>query len=148
MSAVSTLHQIVYVSTAHRAFSHDELQSLLVECRANNQEHGITGMLLYHDGGFIQALEGQKADVLHVYDRIFHDSRHRCIIKPLERSVERRNFPHWKMGFQNLDAKTINLPGFTRFLQEPSPRREIRDELDLSLQLLFSFKESGSQPVA
>ncbi len=52
------------------------------------------------------------------------------------------------MGFQNFDAGSVNLPGFSRFLQEPSPRREIRDELDLSLQLLFSFKASDSQLAA
>ena len=52
------------------------------------------------------------------------------------------------MGFQNFDAGSVNLPGFSRFLQERSPQREIRDELDLSLQLLFSFKASDSQLAA
>lgn len=146
MHAADTLYQIVYVSTAKHAFSPEALRSLLVECRTNNRKHGITGMLLYHDGGFMQALEGKKADVLSVYDKIISDPRHRCIIKPVEGVIEQRDFPDWTMGFQNFDAETVDLPGFSRFLKQPSPRREIRDELAVPLRLLFSFKASGAPP--
>ncbi|MEM7363377.1 MAG: BLUF domain-containing protein, partial [Pseudomonadota bacterium] len=36
---------------------------------------GVTGMLLYHEGSFLQALEGDRAVVEALYERIEEDPR-------------------------------------------------------------------------
>jgi hypothetical protein len=51
--------ELVYVSQAKYLFQETELKDILDISRRNNIARGITGMLLYDDGGtFIQALEG------------------------------------------------------------------------------------------
>jgi hypothetical protein len=52
------ISQVVYASTALQAFTKPELQALLQEIRPKNAELGITGLLLYKDGNFMQVLEG------------------------------------------------------------------------------------------
>ena len=50
---------LVYVSAARKLFDEAELSALLTQCRANNARLGVTGVLLYADGNFMQALEGE-----------------------------------------------------------------------------------------
>ena len=54
------MYQLLYLSTAVNLMANDELDSLLSEAKTNNHEINITGMLVYHDGCFIQTLEGEK----------------------------------------------------------------------------------------
>jgi len=51
---------LVYVSSATELFSDTQLENLLLRSRQNNSTLGITGMLLYKDGNFMQCLEGPK----------------------------------------------------------------------------------------
>ena len=53
-----SIYQLVYISAANHEFTEKELHELLSKARKNNESYGITGMLLYHQGSFIQALEG------------------------------------------------------------------------------------------
>ncbi len=56
-------------------------------------------MLLYHDGSFMQVLEGAPTDVEAVFGRILYDPHHRDIHQVLETEVDRRRFGRWSMGF-------------------------------------------------
>ena len=62
------MFQLVYLSSASQPFSEDDLVALLTQARQNNTAHGLTGMLLYKDGNFMQVLEGDEAEVR----RLFH----------------------------------------------------------------------------
>ena len=62
----------------------------------NNREVAITGLLLAHQGWFVQALEGPADAVEETYTRILRDSRH-SNVTILSTSVGRRNFPGWNM---------------------------------------------------
>jgi len=68
--------QLVYVSSAVKPFTDQELLGLLEKARENNQKLGITGMLLYKNGDFMQALEGDEQVVLSLADHIAKDLRH------------------------------------------------------------------------
>lgn len=140
------LYHLVYLSAATAEFSEDDLSDILKASRRNNQRRGITGMLLYSDGGFIQALEGPKEEVLDLYEKIEQDPRHSNAIKLLDGPIEERDFSEWEMGFQKVDAGAANLPGFSRFLEDPSPTTANRKELARPLKLLLSFKESNTAP--
>jgi len=67
---------LVYVSSATLPFSGEDLRALLATCRENNAELGVTGMLLYKDGNFMQVLEGDEQAVRGLYARIAADPRH------------------------------------------------------------------------
>jgi hypothetical protein len=57
------MFRIVYVSAASEPFSDQQLKELLQKSRQNNVAAGITGMLLYKDGTFMQTLEGPELAV-------------------------------------------------------------------------------------
>ncbi len=61
---------LVCVSSATRPFSGEDLRALLETCRKNNAGSGVTGMLLYRDGKFMQVLEGDEGTVRALYEGI------------------------------------------------------------------------------
>jgi len=75
------LISLVYVSFANLDMSEDELRDILTKARENNQKLELTGMLLYRNGFFIQALEGEEEVVTALYEKIKQDPRHRSILQ-------------------------------------------------------------------
>lgn len=91
--------ELVYTSQARNAFSHDGLVELLAGSRASNAEAGITGVLLYGDGVFLQVIEGPPDAVRALFERIERDPRHHRIRVVLERPIDERRFGAWSMAF-------------------------------------------------
>jgi hypothetical protein len=92
--------------------------ALLEQCRTANEEHEITGLLLYTpDGQFMQVLEGRKQTVLHLYyNLITADSRHKNCTVISEGPWVRRSFASWSMGFLPEESGTlVNTPGYVEF---------------------------------
>ena len=113
---------LVYVSAAVTWFSDTELQALLRNCRLHNQQAGITGMLLYKDGNFMQALEGDEPTVRALLQRIAADLRHRGMVTLDSGHTPERQFLGWHMGFANLNtpADGNSLPeGYSAFMDLP-----------------------------
>ena len=102
------MHHLIYSSTSATLFSEQQLRTLLNQARANNEQQGLTGILLYHAGQFMQLLEGPPAAVHAVYSQIAQDPRHTSIIKLADKSVESRSFPDWSMAFRVLDDEQFN----------------------------------------
>ncbi len=71
---------LIYVSSEVAPFSAVELRDLLAKSRSKNAQLGITGMLLYRRGKFMQILEGEEDAVQTLYRKITHDPRHRRIV--------------------------------------------------------------------
>ncbi|UFS76346.1 BLUF domain-containing protein [Tardiphaga sp. 37S4] len=102
------MFRILYLSTANQPFSSGDLSELLQKARARNDAAHITGMLVYSDGDFLQALEGEPENVIEVYGRISVDPRHRDI-SLLQRGIGYgdRLFPNWAMGFKRVPDQTL-----------------------------------------
>ena len=99
------LHTIIYVSSSVRMMQTDELDELLEQAMSCNAGHGITGMLLYRDGNFMQTLEGDKNAVHELYARIVKDKRHQGLIQLLDEPLASRQFADWSMGFEHIDPQ-------------------------------------------
>jgi hypothetical protein len=135
------VHRLVYVSSAVELFSETQLEILLKECRRNNESVGVTGMLLYKDGNFMQCLEGPKEAVQTLEVRIRSDPRHRGMIVLLTEDAVQPEFREWAMGFKKLDSKTaLGVPGYSEFLAVPLTAEQFRLKPSNSLKLLLSFK--------
>ena len=134
---------LVYVSSAVRPFSRPDLEDLLATSRDNNARAGITGMLLYKDGNFMQVLEGDEAAVRAVYDKIGADSRHGGEIVLREGFTEERQFPDWSMGFRDLHSPEARaIPGYSEFLNTPLTGREFSEDPTRAQKLLLTFKKT------
>ena len=108
---------LTYLSTATIPYSPDDLSELLRLSRERNHAAGLTGMLLYAGGHFIQTLEGPAEDVDETFTRIRRNTRHRNLYVALREEVEARVFPDWSMGFESISVDDAGeLPGFNDYL--------------------------------
>ncbi len=98
------LRCIVYVSTANIDWSGSDREKLVSQAQSNNAERGITGHLLYLDGRFLQVIEGEHTVAGQLYDVITRDSRHKDIVRVLDRAVDQRNFADWSLLVSDITA--------------------------------------------
>jgi len=103
------MEYLVFISTAKKLMSDDELLDLLQSARLKNTENNITGMLLYSEGTFMQVLEGGKEDLRRVYNSIQADLRHRNIIVMVTGMLKDRIFSKWSMSFASVNADVLEL---------------------------------------
>ena len=123
----------------------EELAALLRRARAHNQDHRLTGLLLYaaDTREFVQVLEGPRDELARLYQRIAADPRHHHIFVLHEGLAAGRMFPDWRMAFvptatQDLSTATGYLP----LAQQPgqlSPFRLVVHVPDMLRRFLNSF---------
>jgi hypothetical protein len=78
ISGSRTLHRLIYSSrmTIPPIDFNEEVQQIVRDSIRRNREVAITGLLLVHEGCFVQVLEGPAEAVLTTYGRICEDPRH------------------------------------------------------------------------
>ena len=92
-SSTSGLHRLIYLSSAVGVLRADELDRILLRSKASNSGAGITGLLLFHEGTFLQMIEGPAAGVTSLMQRIRRDRRHSGIIMLQSGPCAERVFP-------------------------------------------------------
>ena len=136
------MFHIVYASSALQLFTKPELQALLEKARQNNAKLSVTGMLLYKDGNFMQALEGDKEVVTKLAGTIERDPRHKGVLILLRGTSEDRLFPDWSMGFRDLTEQSLaKTPGYTDFMNTPLNGAEFLQDPNRCMKLLMLFKK-------
>lgn len=141
MASSGDILSLIYLSASTVDFSHQDLRELLSKARENNSSLGVTGMLLFKGGTFLQVLEGQKEVVLALYNKISLDTRHTQITTVFQGVSPQREFPDWSMGFHDLNSPdTKNIPGFTHFLASSLTTADFGDA-KRAKRLLLLFKE-------
>lgn len=136
---------LVYISTARTPFADNGLMELMHSFQANNLQTGITGVLLYKDGNFIQLLEGAGEAVSALYARITRDCRHYNCIQIFDRPAENRLFPDWSMGFRPQNTmSTVEQGAISQFLALVNTSRPQSDDTTTptALKLLERFARS------
>jgi len=118
MLAPQPLYQLIYHSlAAGDGLSPEQLADLLRQARSHNQDHRLSGLLLYaaDTKEFVQVIEGPRDEIDALYQRIAHDPRHKHAFVLHEGPAPGRMFPDWRMGFvpaatQDLHTTTGYLP--------------------------------------
>lgn len=135
------IHQLVYVSSATRLFTPADLLALLDQSRRRNGAVGITGMLLYREGNFMQVLEGDAEAVKATHQRIAKDPRHRGLITLRNATVPKRSFGQWSMAFRNLElAETSEVEGYSDFLNQAWNLPAAEPKADAAARLVELFR--------
>jgi len=128
--------RLIYVSSAYKLLSSNELSDLLSVSVKNNVLRNITGFLIYLDGNFIQVLEGHEVDVDFFYNKILSDKRHHDVIIIDRSNIDCRDFESWSMGFKALDHDEIaQITGYSTISNLKSLAMN-GDALDILLQFL------------
>jgi hypothetical protein len=141
-AATDTLVSAVYISSACGDMTDQQLADLLEISRENNKKRGITGMLLYRGGDFMQVIEGPAANIEHLLKALAADKRHRGMLILKKGVIPERQFGDWQMAFRDLngvDAK--NMEGYSPFMESGFQASEFKDKPNLSYKLLLQFKE-------
>jgi hypothetical protein len=92
------VHAIAYVSAAPWNLLEEQLEAIVCEWRRLNALNGITGVLLYCDGNFMQYFEGEKEAVMATFDRIRASDSHYQINELMNQPILEREFSDWTMG--------------------------------------------------
>lgn len=96
------LVRLMYASRAADSFDQEELLAILRQSKAANTANGITGLLCFSGGIFLQVLEGGRMPVNALYGRIAADARHRDVVLLSYEEIGERRFSGWSMGQVNL----------------------------------------------
>lgn len=94
----SIVKQLIYTSKATITFEENGLENLLVLARKKNAESGITGLLLFGSGHFIQVLEGTAKYVDKTFSSIEKDVRHTDIEMIFTGYASQRSYSGWDMA--------------------------------------------------
>ncbi len=114
------ISQLIYTSDAAEGLTDADLGCILATSQRNNAEMGLTGMLLYGRGRFIQVLEGPPDVLGRMMARIAADERSTHVHTLLTRTIEARDFADWSMGFHRLtDADWVSHPAVNHFFDQP-----------------------------
>lgn len=137
------MFSLTYVSSACIQFDTVRLEELLVQCRRKNDAVGLTGMLLFKGGNFMQVLEGPESVVRATQRKIEGDPRHTGFLVLLQETLPARRFSEWSMGFRHLDPlnRESMPPGYDDFLNTPLTDARFRDHPEASQKLLQMFKK-------
>ena len=113
------LTQIIYISFAAKDFDDRELLEIMEVSARNNEKAGLSGLLLYANGTFMQALEGKAAVVNECMNRIHTDPRHHSLNVLVSSEIPTREFKQWYMGFRRLSPDDAQaLPSFAPFFEK------------------------------
>ena len=96
------LVRLMYASRATDSVDHEALLAILRQSKAGNAHLGITGVLCFSEGIFLQVLEGGRMQVNALYNRIAADKRHRDVVLLTYEEIGERSFAGWSMGQVNL----------------------------------------------
>jgi blue light- and temperature-responsive anti-repressor len=88
---------LTYKSKAAYSPSSTDLEELVHKARCRNRSVGVTGMLLYENGKFLQTLEGPPEGLNLIWSAIKEDKRHSHIEVLSEHVVSTRLFSDWDL---------------------------------------------------
>ena len=96
------LVRLMYASRAVPGVDHEALIAIVRKSKSNNPGAGITGVLCFSEGLFLQVLEGGRSAVNTLYNHIASDPRHTQVELLSYEEINERRFAGWSMGQVNL----------------------------------------------
>jgi hypothetical protein len=110
---------LVRLLYASRAVDRSEsaIEAILSQSRHFNPTSGITGILCYGGGIFLQAIEGGRSPVSELYGHIQQDKRHKDVVLLHYEEIEERRFGGWTMGQVNMSK--INTSILLKYAEKP-----------------------------
>lgn len=130
-------YAISYVSTANIDLQKQGVNDIMNETNFYNKGHEVTGILLYNERSFFQLIEGEKEIIQPLYDKIIKDSRHKDIIKFLEKPVSRPAFDGYLTDFITDSNKFDQnlLKNYLNYIEvlDPESRKSLKRVIELMM---------------
>ncbi len=110
------LVRLLYASRAVDT-SAEAIEAILSQSRQANPVCGITGILCYGGGIFLQAIEGGRMAVSELFGHIQKDVRHKDVVLLHYEEISERRFGGWTMGQVNMSR--INVSILLKYAERP-----------------------------
>ena len=110
------LVRLLYASRAVDT-SAEAIDAILSQSRQSNPLCGITGILCYGGGIFLQAIGGGRMAVSELYGHIQKDLRHKDVVLLHYEEIAERRFGGWTMGQVNMSR--INVSILLKYAEKP-----------------------------
>lgn len=141
-----SVYNLVYSSMAQldsaNASDLAMVDQILATARERNAKVDVTGALLFTEGCFVQALEGDRDAVRATYERIAGDPRHKRVEVLSSQFGDRRRFKQWSMAFVG-DSQALR----ARFADAPLAALGKRPAGDALLDFMLELARSTSDSV-
>ena len=134
------MHAVAYVSAASWNLLEEQLERIVSESRRLNALNGVTGVLLYCDGNFMQYIEGEEAAVVETFARIRASESHYQVDELMNQPILEREFGDWAMG--------LSRPSPEEFVQLAAARWRGAAQTGPGANLLRSFWATARAPMA
>ena len=131
------LIQISYFSSVSSQWTPFDTGAILQVSRRNNLLRGITGLLLFDKGQYLQVLEGDPKTVNSLFEVIKDDRRHTGVTEVFRQPIVHRDFAGWSMAYQELSKVGPEVQGYTEFLRDHFDIGSIDASATKSLLQLF-----------
>ncbi|MGI2260346.1 BLUF domain-containing protein [Shewanella sp. GXUN23E] len=133
--------ELVYMSRAQSPLLPRDLNALLEQARVGNASLGISGVLLYQSGSFVQLLEGEEPAVRELFNKIKRDPRHSRVTQLYAGYLLERHFADWSMGFVDTDRLDgESAVGLSNILSSDFDDSELQALKAASVDILLYFK--------
>ncbi|RNC84094.1 MAG: BLUF domain-containing protein [Winogradskyella sp.] len=100
---------ICYVSNFSKNLTKESIDNLINLVDTRNNVNDITGLLIVRNKQFFQILEGRKAKVDTLFNKIEKDSRHKGVIKLLDVEIDGQIFKDYNSGKFETFQKYANM---------------------------------------
>jgi hypothetical protein len=111
------LVRLLYVSRLADPSKPEVIDGILADSRKHNPAQGITGILCYGAGIFLQAIEGGRNEVSQLYNHISKDARHKDVVLLHFEEITERRFGGWTMG--RVDLAKLNTSIVLKYSERP-----------------------------
>ena len=142
----TSVHQLIYTSRPSEELTPALLEALMARARVHNARHGITGILLHTENQFMQVVEGPKAAVETLMERIQRDFRHEDVSVIMAHTVAQRDFGEWDMAVRELPREALEpKSALSEFFRPDFDIRSLQYGSPATF-LLQAFRELNSAP--
>ena len=107
---IRDLHALMYSSIADPKLTSDDIDQLVHQARQRNAEQGITGLLVYQHGCFLQILEGDRKKLSQLFEqKLLRDPRHSAVRLFHDEALSERQFRFWHLAFSDLGEHSTRI---------------------------------------
>lgn len=134
------IYNVLYCSHATPLMNAVELEKIVKSSQLNNPEKGVTGLLAFGGGMFLQWLEGPRVEVEALMTRLKSDPRHEAIVRlQVLDGLTERLYPRWAMQYaEPREIREILVDCLSR---AKDTRRA--KQIEMMMQLLATEQLSG-----
>ncbi|XLS30767.1 BLUF domain-containing protein [Flavobacteriaceae bacterium M23B6Z8] len=105
LDTAELVFELSYKSKIKKNVSKKDVEQLVKISRTKNETFGITGCLVFLKDYFFQVIEGNKSDILQLYENILKDERHHDVVVLTKKFNAQRVFPEWSLALISDDGE-------------------------------------------